>query len=377
MRFVYAGVILNIIGSLILVTIGTPTFFIIGRILQGLSAAAIMPATISLVKVYFQGKDRQRALSYWSIGSWGGSGFCSFFGGALASSFGWRSIFILSIIVSIISLFLLRGTPESMVKQTQKTKFDTLGLILFIVAILALNLFITKGSSFGWSSIKSIVLLLVFVICVGVFCKVESKSEAPFIDFSLFKNINYLAATLSNFFLNSVAGVLIVINSYVQEGRGLSPVASGLLSLGYLVFILLTIRVGEKILQKRGAKFPMILGSIIVIIGIALMNFTFLSGTMYFVLVFIGYSLFGIGLGLYATPSTDTAISSVPDEKAGVASGIYKMASSLGGALGVAISASLYTAISNHTAGANLGLCVNIIFVVVSLIAVILLLEKH
>ena len=86
---------------------------IIGRIIQGLSAACIMPATIALMKAYFEGADRQRALSYWSIGSWGGSGVCSFAGGAIATYMGWKWIFIFSIIFALLAMWLIKDTPES------------------------------------------------------------------------------------------------------------------------------------------------------------------------------------------------------------------------------------------------------------------------
>ena len=141
--------------------------------------------------------------------------------------------------------------------------------------------------------------------------------------------------------LNAVAGTLFVINTYVQQGRGLTSMQTGFLSIGYLALILITIRVGEKLLQTVGARKPMLWGTLSTGIGVSLMALTMVQGTAYFVLVFIGYSLFGVGLGIYATPSTDTAMSSISDEKAGVASGIYKMASSLGGALGMAISAAV------------------------------------
>lgn len=86
------GFILSIIGSLCLVLTQGSALLIIGRVLQGLSAAFIMPSTIALMKAYFEGKDRQRALSFWSIGSWGGSGVASFAGGAIATYLGWRWI---------------------------------------------------------------------------------------------------------------------------------------------------------------------------------------------------------------------------------------------------------------------------------------------
>ena len=90
------------------------------------------------------------------------------------------------------------------------------------------------------------------------------------------------------------------------------------------------IRVGEKILSQHGPKRPLLLGSGFTVIGLILLSLTFLPEMWYIVSSIVGYLLFGTGLGLYATPSTDTAVASAPDDKSGVASGVYKMASSLG-----------------------------------------------
>ncbi|MGX6962905.1 MFS transporter [Vagococcus xieshaowenii] len=373
-KLTYVGLLLNIIGSLALVITTGSTLFIVGRALQGLSAACIMPSTMALVKTYYEGENRQKALSYWSIGSWGGSGFCSFFGGAVASSLGWRYVFVFSIIISILSGLLLLGTPESVSNEKSKGRFDFVGLILFVISMLSLNIVVSKGSAMGWTSPKTLLLALVVIVGLFVFVQVEKKNVNSFVDFSLFENKGYLGATISNFLLNAVAGTMIVINSYVQQGRGLSSGKTGMLSIGYLVTILITIRIGEKLLQKIGAKKPMIMGAIIAGVGIALMSLTFIEGTVYLGLVFLGYALYGVGLGIYATPSTDTAISSVPMEKAGVASGIYKMASSLGGALGVAISSSFYNSLSlsgDFSMGATVGLMINVAFCLLAIGSVI------
>ncbi|MGX7030342.1 MFS transporter [Vagococcus zengguangii] len=373
-KLTYIGLLLNIIGSLALVLATGGTLFIIGRALQGLSAACIMPATMALVKTYYEGEERQKALSFWSIGSWGGSGFCSFFGGAIATSLGWRYVFIFSIIISILSGLLIMGTPESVSNEKSNGRFDYVGLILFVVSMLSLNIIVSKGSAMGWTSVQTLGLAVVVLVGLFTFIKVEKANDNSFVDFSLFENKGYLGATISNFLLNAVAGTMIVINSYVQQGRGLSAGKTGMLSIGYLVTVLITIRIGEKLLQKMGAKKPMISGAIIAGIGISLMSLTLIEGTLFLGLVFVGYALYGIGLGIYATPSTDTALSSVPMEKAGVASGIYKMASSLGGALGVAISSTIYNSISqsgNHANGATMGLMINVVFCILAVISIV------
>ncbi|WP_252503886.1 MFS transporter [Sporosarcina sp. Marseille-Q4943] len=374
------GLILSIIGSLCLVFATGSFLLIVGRIIQGISAACIMPATIALMKAYFEGAERQRALSYWSIGSWGGSGVCSLFGGAVATYLGWKWIFIFSIIFAVLALWLIKDTPESKAKQTGNSKFDVSGLIVFIITMLALNIFITQGDKLGWTNWVTIVLLAVAVIGALAFIKVENGRENALIDFKLFKNMPYTGATISNFLLNAVAGTLVVANTYVQEGRGFTSFQSGMLSIGYLIVVLSMIRVGEKILQKVGAKKPMVWGTIFTLVGVGVMGLTFLPDLAYTVVVFIGFAVFGFGLGIYATPSTDTAVSNAPDEKIGAASGIYKMASSLGGAFGVAISATVYAVISENSgvhAAASGGIIANVIFAAIALISIIFLVPNN
>ncbi|MEK4387689.1 MFS transporter [Solibacillus sp. FSL W7-1464] len=374
------GFWLSILGSLCLVLTQGAVLLIIGRIIIGLSAAFIMPSTIALIKAYFDGPDRQRALSFWSIGSWGGSGVASFAGGAIATSLGWRWIFIFSIIFALIGLFLLKDTPESKQESSGKFRFDYLGLAIFAVTMVALNIFITYGADFGWTSAKSLILAAVAVVGLIVFIKVEQSKEVVLIDFAVFKNKAYTGATISNFLLNAIAGTLVVANTYVQVGRGFNAFQSGLLSLGYLVTVLAMIRVGEKILQRVGAKKPMIWGGIITTIGVALMGLTFLPDLAYTIAVFVGFALFGLGLGIYATPSTDTSVSNAPSDKVGEAAGVYKMASSLGSAFGVAISMTAYGAAAangNLEFAATTGIIINVIFGVLSILSVVFLVPKN
>ncbi|WEK54086.1 MAG: MFS transporter [Candidatus Cohnella colombiensis] len=378
-KMTYIGLTLSVVGSLCLVFAHGSVLLIIGRVVQGLSAACIMPATIALMKAYFDGKDRQRALSYWSIGSWGGSGVCSLAGGAIATYMGWRWIFIFSIAFALLAMWLIKDTPESKAEGTGAFKFDYSGLVIFIVIMIALNVFITFGAVLGWTSSISIILAVIAIIGAFIFFKVEKKKSMALVDFSLFKNKPYAGATYSNFLLNAVAGTLVVANTYVQVGRGFTAFQSGMLSIGYLVAVLAMIRVGEKILQKVGAKLPMIWGAIITTVGVAAMGLTFLPDFAYTVTVFIGFALFGLGLGIYATPSTDTSVSNSPSNKVGEAAGIYKMASSLGSAFGVAISATVYSSIAasgNVATAASAGIIVNVIFGVLSILSIVIMVPK-
>ncbi|WP_394855964.1 MFS transporter [Staphylococcus borealis] len=376
-KMTYIGLVLSIIGSLLIIATPFTSMLILGRIIQGLSAAAIMPSTLAIIKTYYQGSDRQRALSFWSIGSWGGSGFASLFGGMIETAIGWRWIYIISIIVAIL---LIKGTPETKSNQTTNTRFDFLGLTLFVIMMLSINVVITQSAKLGLFSPIILALIAVFIISTIIFVRVEMKMHHPLIDFKLFNNKAYTSATISNFMLNGVAGTLIVANTFVQQGLGFSTFHTGLLSITYLITVLLMIRVGEKILQKVGARKPMLLGTALNMVGILLISFTFLSSQMYVVVCVIGYLLYGLGLGFYATPSTDTAISNSPEDKVGVASGIYKMASSLGGAFGIALSGTIYgigAAMVNINFGAMLGLWLNILMAIISFIVILIGVPKQ
>lgn len=253
------GLLLSIIGSALIIITNLPALLILGRIIQGVSAACIMPSTLAIMKTYYEGAERQRALSYWSIGSWGGSGICSLFGGAVATTMGWRWIFIFSIIVAVLSMLLIKGTPETKSEVTNTHKFDVAGLIVLVVMLLSLNVVITKGAALGYTSLWFFGLIAIVIVAFFIFLKVEKKVDNPLIDFKLFENKPYTGATISNFLLNGVAGTLIVANTFVQQGLGYTALQAGYLSITYLIMVLLMIRVGEKLLQKMGSKRPMLL----------------------------------------------------------------------------------------------------------------------
>ncbi|MDW8565971.1 MFS transporter [Staphylococcus shinii] len=378
-KITYIGLWLSIIGSLLIIVSNLPILLIVGRVIQGLSAAAIMPSTLAIMKAYFDGKDRQRALSYWSIGSWGGSGLASLFGGMVSTFIGWRWIFILSILIALLSMYLIKGTPETKSPATNNKHFDYAGLVLFVIMMLSINIVITQSGTLGLFSPIILGLSIAFILSTIIFLKVENKISNPLIDFKLFNNKAYTGATLSNFLLNGMAGALLVANTFVQQGLGFSAFQTGLLSITYLVTVLLMIRVGEKVLQKVGAKKPMVLGTSFNMIGIILISLTFLPSMIYVVVCIFGYLLYGLGLGFYATPSTDMAISNSPEDKVGVASGIYKMASSLGGAFGIALSGALYGIVANLTnvqIGALAGLWLNVIMALLSLFIIMIMVPK-
>ena len=399
-KIIRIGFYFSIIGSLLvgLTPVGraSVSILILGRIFQGLSAAAIMPASLALIKSYWEEKDRQRAISLWSMGSWGGSGFAALFGGLMVN-IGWRWIFFAAAAFSIIGLMMIKGTPESKAERKENHKSDYAGIITFMLAMIALQIFVSKGAQLGFTSVAGIVLIAAIFLFSIMFFYIEKGKKGAFIDLKLFNNMIFTGATISNFLLNGTAGMLIVSLILLQVGGNLSAQETGMLTLGYAIAIVLFIRVGEKLLQRFGARKPMIWGSLIVGLAIILLMFTNVMTGTYKILAIIAYTLFGLGLAFYATPSTDAALSNLPEDQTGAGSGIYKMASSLGAALGVATSAGVFAAfnVGKHVQwlegvltfvgrednvvvreAATIGLSVNLLMIIMAILSIVITIPK-
>lgn len=353
-RVAMIGNLINIVGSLLVATAFGPfgtTMMISGRIFQGIAAASIMPSTMALVQTYWKGRDRQRALSMWSIGSWGGGGICAVFGGALASSaLGWRSIFFLCAAVSVVSILLMREMPEAKA-NVKATGFDIKGIISLMITIVALQLIITQGASFGWLSPTVIGLLVTFIVAFWFFVRMETDNDSAFVDFRLFRNKTFSATCVVNAIMNATSGILAAFLWVMQDGASYSAGQAGLITLGYAIFVVLFIRVGEKMMQRYNVRTPMLLGCSIVFVSIVMLMFTNVMTGTYVIIAAVAFSLYGLGLGLFATPVTDAALYGLPEDQYGSGAGIFKMASSLGAGLGAAIAAATYTALKETGSG--------------------------
>lgn len=349
-RLTLVGNALNIVGCLLIVLASgglATTLMIVGRAVQGLSAACVMPATIALVKSYWDGPQRQRSVSMWSIGSFGGAGLAAFLGGLTASGIGWRWIFVFSMAVSLIASLLVWGTPESRVVGAGHQRFDVIGLGVFLLTMLALMILLTfGGKSFDWASTLGLVLALLTIAGVVAFVAVERGKGNAFIDFGLFRNMNFTGTVTANFLLNGTLGLLIVSQQLLQIGGNMEPLAAGALTLGYPLMVVLFIRAGEKLLQIHGPRKPMIWGALLVALAAALLMPTNLLLSQYKWLAVVAYACFGLGLAFFATPATDAALTSLPAERAGTGMGIFKMASSLGGSIGTAVALALFLGFS-------------------------------
>ncbi|HDJ4783748.1 TPA: MFS transporter [Staphylococcus aureus] len=350
LRMTYMGLIISMFASLLLIISDITALLIIGRILQGLSAAILLPSTVGVLNNQFKGDHLRRAISYLMISTVGGIGLAGVIGGLIATNFGWQTNFIISIVITFIAILLLKGTPEKVSQHSHRHPFDYKGMSIFAVMIGSFTLLLTQGFEQGWFSTFSIICLSIFSITTLIFIIIERRHEVPFIDFSVLRNRPFIGAFLNNFVLNSGLGVTVVFFIYAQTHLGLSAAQSGLVTLPYAIVAVAMIRLGEKATLRFGGKLMLIIGPLFPVIGITIISMTSLQPSQYIIAVVIGFVICAIGNGLVATPGLTIAIFSMPNEKVGLATGLYKMSGTLGGAFGIALSTTVFSMLQlNYT----------------------------
>ncbi|HBN6335789.1 TPA: MFS transporter [Staphylococcus aureus] len=343
LRMTYMGLIISMFASLLLIISDITALLIIGRILQGLSAAILLPSTVGVLNNQFKGDHLRRAISYLMISTVGGIGLAGVIGGLIATNFGWQTNFIISIVIAFIAILLLKGTPEKVSQHSHRHPFDYKGMSIFAVMIGSFTLLLTQGFEQGWFSTFSFICLSIFIITTLIFIIIERRHEAPFIDFSVLRNRPFIGAFLNNFVLNSGLGVTVVFFIYAQTHLGLSAAQSGLVTLPYAIVAVAMIRLGEKATLRFGGKLMLIIGPLFPVIGITIISMTSLQPSQYIIAVVIGFVICAIGNGLVATPGLTIAIFSMPNEKVGLATGLYKMSGTLGGAFGIALNTTVFS----------------------------------
>ena len=171
----------------------------------------------------------------------------------------------------------------------------------------------------------------------------------PFIDFSLFKHRAFVGSSLSNVILNSGIGMMTVFNMYVQTAIGLNAFQAGLVTVPYVLMAIFMVRIGERLSVRYGGKPMLLVGPLFPTMGLVLISLTMLPAQWYIMAATIGFVICAIGNGLCATPGLTVALLTVPDEKVGLATGLYKMCATLGGAFGIAVSTTVYAILQTHT----------------------------
>jgi EmrB/QacA subfamily drug resistance transporter len=343
-RIFVAGLILFTLASL---TCGLSTsagVLIAARAVQGIGAAIISPAALSIVSTTFtEGAERNKALGIW--GALGGSGAAAgvLFGGILTKYLGWQWIFYVNVPVGALVLALTRPiVPESREEQAQRN-FDAAGAVTVTGGLALLVYAISKAPEAGWGSARTILLLLASVAVLAAFVVVELRSRAPVMPFSIFRVKTVTAANVVGFLLGAVIFAnFFVLTLYVQQVLGWSALKTGLTFLATAGTTVIWAGVSQALVTRIGVRSVMTAG--LVFLAVALYWYTRIPlDGHYWPDLLPAYLVFAVGIAFAFVPVSIAALAGVSSAQSGLASGLINTAQQIGGAVGVAVAATIFT----------------------------------
>jgi EmrB/QacA subfamily drug resistance transporter len=347
-RTFQAGLAVFTLGSLLCSLAPGLGWLVAFRMLQAVGGSMLNPVAMSIItNTFTDPAERAKA-----IGVWGGVFGLSMalgpvVGGALVDSVGWRGIFWVNIPVGIAAIVLTAlFVPES--RSDRYRRPDPLGQLLIIAMLASLTYAIIEGPGSGWGSAKILVLFAVAVAALAVFLPYERRRRDPLIDPRFFRSAPFSGATAAAVSAFAALGGFLFLNTlYLQDVRGFSPLDAGLYLLPMAVTLAVCAPLSGRIVASRGARFPLVAAGVALIAGGILLTWlTDRSGTGFLV---ISYMVVGAGLGLVNAPITNSAVSGMPRQQAGVAAAVASTSRQVGTSLGVAIMGSV---LNNNLHGA-------------------------
>jgi EmrB/QacA subfamily drug resistance transporter len=319
------------------------------RMIQAIGGAMLNPVAMSIVtNVYTEPRERARA-----IGWWGGVAGVSIaggplVGGLLVQAIGWRSVFWVNIPVGIAAIILAhKFVPES--KAPHPRKIDPLGQVLMILTLGLLVFGIIEAPDHGWGSELILACFAGALTCGSGLVYWEMRHPEPLIDLRFFRSPPFSgAAVVSVCAFVSLGGFLFLNTLYLQDVRGYSPLHAGVALLPMAALMMVFGPLSGRLIGRRGPRLSLVIGGIGVLAAGLVSALP--AGEPSDARLLIGYALLGTGLGWANAAITNTAVSGMPREQAGVAAAVASTTRQLGSALGVAIIGSVIADHVTHIA---------------------------
>jgi EmrB/QacA subfamily drug resistance transporter len=349
-RVFQIGLTVFCLGSLLCALAPSLSMLVAARAIQGVGGAMLNPVAMSIIRNVFE-DPRERAEA---IGVWGGVFGLSMalgpvLGGALVDGVGWPAVVYVNLPVGLAAIILTaRYVPES--RAPKPRRLDPGGQVLVILALATLTYAIIEGPRHGWTS-PEIVGLFAAAACAFVgLVLYELRQREPLIEVRFFSSIPFAGASaIAVLAFAGFNGFLFLNTLYLQSVRGLSPLDAGLYMLPTAAMLLIFSPLSGRLVGRGGARRPTVLGALGMLAGAAmLLGLTTHTPTAY---LLASYIAFGFGVGLINPPITNTAVSGMPGEQAGVAAAVASTSRVVGVTLGVAV----IGAITGGGLGARIG----------------------
>jgi EmrB/QacA subfamily drug resistance transporter len=341
-RIFQTGLAMFTLGSLLCSLAPSLGWLVAFRMLQAIGGSMLNPVAMSIiVNTFTDPAERARA-----IGIWGGTIGVSLalgpvVGGVLIATVGWRGIFWVNIPVGVAAIALTAlFVPESRAPRARRV--DLVGQVLVVVILASLIYAIIEGPSSGWGSAKILGFFALAGAALAVLVGYEPRRTEPLLDLRFFRSAPFSGATVIAIGALAAFGGFLFLNTlYLQDVRGFSALHAGLLTLPLAAATALFAPISGRIIGSRGPRLPLLIAGVAMTAGGALLT-GLTNGTSVGWLL-LPYVIFGVGFGMVNAPITNTAISGMPRDQAGVAAAIASTSRQIGQTLGVAVVGSVVT----------------------------------
>jgi EmrB/QacA subfamily drug resistance transporter len=325
---------------------------IAARAVQGVGAALMMPATLSIISATFAPRERGMAIGIWAGVSAMALAIGPLAGGIITEHVSWNWIFYINVPIGALGLITtVFVVPESR-DESHEQRLDLPGLVTSGVALLALVYALIEGHSYGWTSGRIIGLFVVGAVGIAAFIALELRQRLPMLDLSLFRNGTFAGANLVAILVTmAMFGIFVFFPIYMQTFRGWSPIQAGAALLPWTLMVVVFAPIAGKLSDRVGSRWLMAGGMTVVAICCLELSTVGLHSSFWHMLP--GFVLGGLGMSFVMTPMSAAAMGAVSVDKAGVASGVLNTFRQVGVALGIAIMGAIIT--NRATAAAHGG----------------------
>jgi EmrB/QacA subfamily drug resistance transporter len=335
-RIFVIGIAIFTLSSLACGLAPTAGFLIGARAVQGIGAALMNPASLSIITATFAPRERGQAIGIWAGVSAMALAIGPLVGGLIVDNINWNWIFFINVPVGIAGIIVSQLVIKESRDTSHEQSLDLPGLITSSAGLFALTYALIEGNRHGWTSPEIVGLFSAAALLLVGFVVLERYQRLPMLDLSLFRNGSFTGSNIVAMLVSlGMFGVFFFVSLYLQNILRWSPTKAGASFLPMTLLIILVAPIAGKLSDRTGSRWLMGGGMTLVSISLLLYQRVGLYSTFWTLLP--AMLLGGVGMALTMSPMTAAAMSSVPVDKAGVGSGVLNSFRQLGGSLGIAL----------------------------------------
>jgi len=337
------GLVVFSLASLLGGLAQSEAWLIVARAVQGLGAAIVSPAALSIItNTFADGPERNRALGIWGAVAGAGGAAGVLLGGILTSGVSWRWVLFVNVPIGITAAAMAPRTLRESRREEAGDSFDIPGAVAVTGGLALLVYAVVDAVNVGWGATRTIVCLIVSVVLLIAFVAIELRRRDPLVPFSIFRLRTLRGANIVGLLVGmSLFSMFFFISLYLQDVMHYSPIRTGISYLPLAVGIIITAGVASALVTKLGFKTPLIAGMLFIAGGLIWFSRVPGHGGHFYSDVLGPSLLAAVGLGLAFVPVTIAAVSGIQPNEAGLASGLINTSQQVGGALGLAILATI------------------------------------